>query len=82
MTAIIFGFYGFGNEGTLPCWAMIIQGVLYFTYYILDQLDGKHARNTGQSSPLGLLMDHGCDAVTTFLLAGNLGTVIRLRNYN
>jgi ethanolaminephosphotransferase len=79
MTAIVFGFYGFGNEGSLPSWVLIFMAVLYMTYYFLDQLDGKHARNTGQSSPLGLLMDHGCDAVTTFLVASNLGTAIRLR---
>jgi ethanolaminephosphotransferase len=79
MTAIVFGFYGFGNVGSLPCWALISCAFLYLAYYILDQLDGKHARKTNQSSPLGLLMDHGCDAITTFLLAGNLGTAVRLR---
>lgn len=41
-------------------------------------MDGKHARRTGNSSPLGLLFDHGCDAVTTFLFACGLGTVIGL----
>ena len=29
---------------------------------MLDELDGKQARKTGNSSPLGLLFDHGCDA--------------------
>ena len=27
-------------------------------------MDGKQARRTGNSSPLGLLFDHGCDAFT------------------
>eukprot|EP00392_Amoebophrya_sp_AT5.2_P003189 g3194.t1 len=31
-------------------------------YHIADAADGKHARNTGQSTPLGALVDHGCDA--------------------
>jgi ethanolaminephosphotransferase len=31
-------------------------------YRIFDELDGKQARKTGSSSPLGLLFDHGCDA--------------------
>ena len=29
---------------------------------MLDEMDGKQARRTGNSSPLGLLFDHGCDA--------------------
>jgi len=28
-------------------------------------MDGKQARKTGNSSPLGMLFDHGCDAITT-----------------
>jgi len=31
----------------------------------MDALDGKQARRTGNSTPLGELFDHGCDAVTT-----------------
>ena len=31
----------------------------------MDAVDGKQARRTGSSSPLGQLFDHGCDAVTT-----------------
>jgi len=31
-------------------------------YQTMDAVDGKHARNTGQSSPLGALFDHGCDS--------------------
>ncbi len=28
---------------------------------MLDEMDGKQARRTGNSSPLGLIFDHGCD---------------------
>jgi len=31
-------------------------------YRLLDEMDGKQARKTGNSSPLGLIFDHGCDA--------------------
>jgi ethanolaminephosphotransferase len=41
-------------------------------------MDGKQARRTGSSSPLGMMFDHGCDAVTTFLFASGLGTVVGL----
>lgn len=47
-----------------------------FAYQHLDNLDGKQARKTSKnlyniesSSPLGMLFDHGSDAVTAFLLA-------------
>ncbi len=32
-------------------------------------MDGKQARRTGNSSPLGLLFDHGADSLNTILLA-------------
>lgn len=55
-----------------------MTGVLYFSYHIFDILDGKHARRTGMSSSLGLLMDHGVDALVTFLFTMSLGSVIKL----
>lgn len=38
-----------------------------FLYQSLDAIDGKQARRTDSSSPLGELFDHGCDSVS----AGN-----------
>jgi ethanolaminephosphotransferase len=32
-------------------------------YSTLDNVDGKQARRTNSSSPLGELFDHGCDAL-------------------
>jgi ethanolaminephosphotransferase len=29
----------------------------------LDNCDGKQARKTGNSTPLGMLFDHGCDSL-------------------
>jgi ethanolaminephosphotransferase len=49
---------------------------------MLDNMDGKHARNTNNSSPLGLMFDHGCDALTTFLISMGLASVLRLGIYN
>ena len=49
-----------------PSWdgALLTAAVLFFTfaYQTLDAMDGKHARATGQSSPLGEYWDHSCDA--------------------
>ena len=38
-----------------------------FTYITFDSIDGKQARQTGSCSPLGEFLDHGCDAVTTYV---------------
>ena len=37
-------------------------------YMILDDIDGKHSRNTLNSSPLGELVDHFCDCITNGML--------------
>lgn len=47
-------------------------------YMILDNLDGRQARRTGSSSPLGHLFDHGCDAMNVSLAAHSLGSVLQL----
>jgi len=48
----------------------LVTALCSFAYQTLDAVDGKHARNTGQSTPLGALFDHGCDCVAC--LAGVL----------
>ena len=40
---------------------------MLFFAQTLDAIDGKHARRTKRSSPLGQLMDHGCDSMDNFL---------------
>ena len=47
----------------VPSWWFILLLVCFITYRILDELDGKQARHTGNSSVLGMLVDHGCDSV-------------------
>ncbi len=46
-------------EGSAPSWAYVVCGVGLFVYQTLDAIDGKQARRTGSSSPLGQLFDHG-----------------------
>jgi ethanolaminephosphotransferase len=50
--------------GEVPPLFCICIGIAYFLYMICDNTDGKHARNTGTSSPLGMLFDHGIDSFT------------------
>ena len=48
----------------LPSWLCIINGISLHVYSTLDNLDGRQARRTGNSSALGQFFDHGCDAIT------------------
>jgi len=50
-------------DQSVPRWALLVSAVLLFAYQTLDAIDGKQARRTRSSSPLGELFDHGCDAV-------------------
>ena len=49
----------------IPAWVLILAAIGLFVYQTLDACDGKQARRTGNSSSLGELFDHGCDAVST-----------------
>ncbi|XP_034019073.1 cholinephosphotransferase 1 [Thalassophryne amazonica] len=57
-----------------PPWAFLLSTLGLFIYQSLDAIDGKQARRTNSSSPLGELFDHGCDAVSTVFVS--VGTCI------
>ncbi|KAJ2657971.1 hypothetical protein IW148_004929 [Coemansia sp. RSA 1199] len=50
-------------EGPGPAWLYFAFGIGMWLYSTFDNVDGKQARRTGSSSPLGELFDHGCDAL-------------------
>ncbi|KAG0180850.1 hypothetical protein DFQ28_000331 [Apophysomyces sp. BC1034] len=54
---------GLGTEA--PSWLYFSFAAGLWIYSTLDNIDGKQARRTGTSSPLGELFDHGCDALNT-----------------
>ncbi|GAA5892588.1 hypothetical protein JCM5296_006169 [Sporobolomyces johnsonii] len=57
-----------GGEGSCgPRWLYWTFAAGLFAYQSLDAIDGKQARRTGTSGPLGELFDHGCDAINTTL---------------
>ena len=60
-----------------PWWVWMLNAVAQLVYWVLDALDGKQARRTGTSSPLGLLVDHGCDAFNTTIGMLNTAAMIR-----
>ena len=53
------------NGAAPPAWALLTAALLMATYQLLDGVDGKQARRTGSSSPLGQLFDHGVDALAS-----------------
>lgn len=64
-----------------PFWASLSAGVGLALYMVLDNLDGRQARRTGSSSPLGHLFDHGCDALNVSLSAMTLAASLRVGPY-
>ncbi|KAL8427593.1 hypothetical protein Efla_005768 [Eimeria flavescens] len=63
-SCLLLGFCPYMSEYP-PRWAFLGAAILFFGYQTLDAIDGKHARRLGLSSPLGQLMDHGCDIICT-----------------
>lgn len=53
--------------GPAPGWVYISFGVGVWMYSTMDNVDGKQARRTGTSSPLGELFDHGIDSLNCTL---------------
>lgn len=43
---------------------------------MLDNVDGKQARKIQNSTPLGMIMDHGCDALGVICLTAGMGRVV------
>jgi ethanolaminephosphotransferase len=55
-----------------------MEAACYLIARVLDEMDGKQARKTGNSSPLGLLFDHGCDAFSASMITLMLLKVLRM----
>ncbi|KAJ1512038.1 hypothetical protein HMI56_004604 [Coelomomyces lativittatus] len=49
--------------GPAPSWLYFSFALGIWLYSTFDNVDGKQARRTQSSSPLGELFDHGCDAI-------------------
>ncbi|KAI9489985.1 CDP-alcohol phosphatidyltransferase-domain-containing protein [Zychaea mexicana] len=61
-----------------PRWIYLSYAAGIWLYSTFDNVDGRQARRTNSSSPLGELFDHGCDALNTIfssvIQAGALGS--------
>ncbi|CAH0382606.1 unnamed protein product [Bemisia tabaci] len=56
------------NYPPIPNWVFAVVGICIFLAYILDGIDGKQARRTHTSGPVGELFDHGLDSWTTIFI--------------
>lgn len=63
-------------DSSIPSWLFLFHCCAMLIYQTLDNMDGKQARRTGSSSPLGLLFDHGCDAINSIF--GSAGWIVGL----
>lgn len=61
-----------------PAWVYVACAVAKFLYQVLDELDGKQARRTASSSPMGELFDHGCDALSCMLTTTTIAAAMQL----
>lgn len=57
-------YYDMSMTQPLPHWTYLVTAIGIFAFQTFDAIDGKQARRTNSSSPLGQLFDHGCDAIT------------------
>jgi len=65
-----------------PSYVLFFAAFCEFMYQTLDACDGKQARRLKLASPLGMLMDHGCDSLSCSLIIMTLvqGLVLGLSN--
>jgi ethanolaminephosphotransferase len=60
---VLYSCFDLSLTAAVPKWWFILLLVCFITYRVFDELDGKQARHTGNSSVLGMLVDHGCDSI-------------------
>ncbi|KAI3633506.1 hypothetical protein MIR68_008453 [Amoeboaphelidium protococcarum] len=61
------------NSSQAPRWLCFTSAIGLWLYSTFDNVDGKQARRTNSSSPLGELFDHGCDALNC-----SLGAILQI----
>lgn len=81
ITTLVLIYYSPDAKAEPPRWACFLCAVGLFVYQSLDAIDGKQARRTGTSTPLGELFDHGCDSISTVFVALSACIAVQLGNY-
>ncbi|XP_015435621.1 PREDICTED: cholinephosphotransferase 1 [Dufourea novaeangliae] len=81
VTTLILVYYSPDAKAEAPRWACFLCAFGLFVYQSLDAIDGKQARRTGTSTPLGELFDHGCDSISTVFVALSACIAVQLGYY-
>ncbi|XP_070154391.1 cholinephosphotransferase 1 isoform X2 [Polyergus mexicanus] len=81
VTTLILVYYSPDARAEPPRWACFLCALGLFIYQSLDAIDGKQARRTGTSTPLGELFDHGCDSISTVFVALSACIAVQLGYY-
>ncbi|XP_021913069.1 cholinephosphotransferase 1 isoform X4 [Zootermopsis nevadensis] len=81
LTTLILVWYSPDAKIEAPRWACFVCALGLFVYQSLDAIDGKQARRTGTSNPLGELFDHGCDSISTVFVALSACIAVQLGYY-
>ena len=63
---------GFHFDVERSGFSYFICGLAQLFYQTMDAIDGKQARRLGKSTPLGQLVDHGCDCIVASFLVYNI----------
>ena len=71
LLCFVFSLYETGLDGAYCCsrTSCYVYGAFYITYHLLDNIDGKQARNLKLSTPLGFFMDHNLDSFSLICLS-------------
>ncbi|CAK5093301.1 unnamed protein product [Meloidogyne enterolobii] len=78
VTVLILSHFCYSATEQAPSWAYFQAAIGLFLYQTLDATDGKQARRTQSSSPLGELFDHGCDSLTQVFVTLNVCYAMQL----
>ncbi|KAI8037573.1 hypothetical protein M5D96_009726 [Drosophila gunungcola] len=81
VTTLILICYSPNGVDAPPRWTCLLCALGLFIYQSLDSIDGKQARRTNTSSPLGELFDHGCDSISTVFVAVSACISCQLGHY-
>lgn len=77
-TTLVLVYFSPQARSEVPSWSLHLNGLGLFVYQTLDAVDGKQARRTDSSSPLGELFDHGCDALSMSIVVTGASVALKL----
>jgi len=81
LTTFVLMIYSPDCKTECPQWSYLLCAFGMFFYQSMDAIDGKQARRTHSSSPLGELFDHGCDAISMVFIATGVSVSLRLGTF-